>query len=196
MIDYATAKLEATDPDLPSRWLREAVARSIDYGLNWLIDLPQILEQQIQTKYWDLGDLPAANPAYIPAALKLLSGHEILKSNTTGFSERYLQPVLQSLTLLADDRFKTLIQMPSSINMRSSGRQALISRIDIRYTLAVSVALVDSSLFEDRIWLLKSQEIKHPELDPENQGSGHRFYIEVDTFLSSPTTSALIYIQY
>ena len=166
---------------------RSAVACSIDCGLNWLIDLPQILEQQIQTRHWDLGNLPAANLAYIPAALKLLSVHEISKSNTSGFSERYLQPVLQSLTLLADDRFKTLIQIPSSINISSSGHQALISQTDTRYTLAVPVALASSPFFEDRVWLLESQRLKHPELDPEDQCSSHRFYGEADSFLSSPT---------
>lgn len=187
MIDHATATLEAIDLNLPSRWLREAVACSIDCGLNWLIDLPQILEQQIQTRYWDLGNLPTANLAYIPAALKLLSAYEISKSNTPGFSERYLQPVLQSLTLLVDDRFKTLIQIPSSINVSSSGRQALISQTDTRYTLAVPVALASSPFFEDRVWLLESQRLKHPELDSEDQCSSHRSHGEADSFLSSPT---------
>lgn len=188
MIVHATAKLEAIDPNLPSRWLREVVACSIDCGLNWLIDLPQILEQQIQTRHWDLGNLPAANLAYIPAALKLLSVHEISKSNTPGFSERYLQPVLQSLTLLADDRFKTLIQIPSSISISSSGRQALISRTDTGYTLAVPVALASLPFFENRVWLLEPQGLKHPELDPEDQCGGHHSHGEADTFPSSPTT--------
>ncbi|OCL08999.1 hypothetical protein AOQ84DRAFT_354210 [Glonium stellatum] len=169
MIDHAIAQMEAIDPNLPSRWLLEAMACSLDCGLKWLIDFSSILEQQAQIKCWDLGNLPASNETYIPAALKLLSAHGLSKSNTPGFSEKYLQPVLQALTLLADDRFKTLIQKPSKLILSPSSVQALIGRTDTKHTLAVPVALDSSPFFEDRVWLLESQEPQRPELSPGSQ---------------------------
>jgi hypothetical protein len=144
------------------KWLVNALALSLDCGLDWILRFTRLIQEQSETEEWTLGSLPQSDPRLEGAALEVLFIFKVSTDQSTGFRERYLNPVTHFLTFLIDERFKRLTIVPRRIFAGVNSGYAFTPRTMASFWFAVPTPLAETTCFHSQVWLLEPFD---PELD-------------------------------